>query len=182
MIDTRRIYVVHAGIHGYHENIPYSYNVAVPPLDKIMNILGTPQEVEREGDVVVSLDYKYFQVPDTPHVEGTIGSLGFGAKDPSDIGKRIAEDIALTIDQYDSFNIHNYHNNGRIDLYKSDSGPLKGHLSDGLQRPLSPEELEKVYAAVHEGLTLPFFEDDETKILSPEELRAFRESLNLPPK
>jgi len=46
MLETKRIYVVHA-IRGYREDIPFK--VEVPSLADIVDILGEPQEIEREG-------------------------------------------------------------------------------------------------------------------------------------
>lgn len=178
MLETKRIYVVHA-IRGYREDIPY--RVVVPPLANIVDVLGKPQEIEREGDKVVSFNYEHFKVPHTHYDDGIFGLSSMGFEDPSGLGEKIAEDIALTVDQYDSFRIINHHDDGFIYLTKSNQGTLKGNLYAGLQRPLSSEELEKVYETMLKGLTLPSVEDDETKTLSPEELKKFRESLNLPP-
>jgi len=129
------------------------------------------------GGKVVSFNYEHFKVPHTHYDDGILGLSRMGFEDPSGLGEKIAEDIALTVDQYDSFRIINHHDDGFIYLTKSNQGTLKGNLYAGLQRPLSPEELEKVYEGMLKGLTLPSEDDDETKTLSPEELRAFHESL-----
>ena len=176
----RRIYVVYA-TRGYREDTPY--RVGVPSLANIVDVLGKPQDIERHGDKVISFNYGNFKVPHTHDVDGIEHLDLQGFKDPSDLGEKIAEDIALLLDQYDSFNIKNHPDNGFIHLGKSYPSFLKGNLHAELQRHLSPEELEKVYEAVYKGLTLPSVKkvDEETKFISPEELRKFRESLKLPP-
>jgi len=174
MLETKRIYVVHA-IRGYREDIPFK--VEVPALADIVDILGKPEYIERDGGKVVSFNYEHFKVPHTHYDDGIIRLSSMGFEDPSGLGEKIAEDIALTVDQYDSFRIINHHDGGFIYLTKSNQGTLKGNLYAGLQRPLSSEELEKVYEGMLKGLTLPSVDDDETKTLSPEELRAFHESL-----